>query len=89
MTTVSYLCINTSASELAMHFKLCDWINLINWTHLLQSETHVQYFDSFVCSGIIKVKINSLINCSTITVFFSIITPLSFQVRRQFNLHFI
>ena len=61
MTTVSHLCINTGASELAMQFQLSDWISLINWTHLLQSETHVQYFDSSVCSGVIKVKINSVI----------------------------
>ena len=88
MTTVSHLCINTGASELAMHFKLSDWISLINRTHLLQSETHVQYFDSFVCSGVIKVKINSFIYCSTFSVFFTIFTPLSFQVRSQFNLHF-
>ena len=88
ITTVSQLTINTGASELAMHCKLSDWISLINWTHLLQSETHVQYFDSFVCSGVIKVKINSLIYCSTFSVFFTIFTPLSFQVRSQFNLHF-
>ena len=52
MTKVSHLCISTGASELAMHFKLSDWISPINWTHPLQSETHVQYFDSFVCSGV-------------------------------------
>ena len=52
-----------------MSFKLRDWIGLINWTHLLQSETHVQYFDSFVCSGVIKVKISSLIY-STFSGFF-------------------
>ena len=88
MTSVSHLCINTGTSELAMHFKLSDWISLINWTHLLQSEIHVQYFDSFVCSVVIKVKIDSLIYCSTLSVFFTIFTPLSFQVRSQFNLHF-
>ena len=71
-----------------MHFKLSDWIGLINWAHLLQSERHVQYFDSFVWSGLIKVKINFLIYCSTFSVFFTIFTPLSFQVRSQLNLHF-
>ena len=71
-----------------MQFKFSDWIGLINWTHLLQSERHVQYIDSFVCSVVIKVKINSLIYCSTVTVFFTIFTPLSFEVRSQFNLHF-
>ena len=45
------------------------------------SERHVQYFDSFVC-------FNSLIYCSTFSIFFTIFTPLSFQVRGQFNLHF-
>ena len=55
-----------------MHFKLSDWIGLINWTHLLQSERHVQCFDTFVCSGVIKVKINFLIYCSTLSVFFTI-----------------
>ena len=29
----------------------------MNGTHLLQSEIHVQYFDSFVCSGDNCVKI--------------------------------
>ena len=33
MTTVSHLCINTGASDLAMHFKLSDWISLTNRTH--------------------------------------------------------
>ena len=56
--------------------------------NLLQSERHVQYFDTFVCLGVIKVKINSLIYCSTFSVCFTIFTPLSFQVRSQFNLHF-
>ena len=71
-----------------IHFKLSDLIGVINWTHLLQSERHVQYFDSFVCSEVIKVKINSFIYCSTVSVFFTIFTPLSYQVRSQFNLHF-
>ena len=60
----------------------------LEWTHLLQSERHVQFFESFVCSGVIKVKINSLIYCSTVSVFFTIFTPLSFQVGSKFNLHF-
>ena len=59
MTALSNLCINTGATELAsaLHFKLSDWIGLINWTHHLQSERHTQYFDSFVCSGVIKVMV--------------------------------
>ena len=69
-----------------MPFKLRDCIGLINYTHFLQSERRVQYFDSFVCSGVIKVKINSLIY-SLFSAFFPILTPLSFQVRNQFNLH--
>ena len=72
-----------------MPFKLSDWIVLINWPHLLQFERHVQKFDSFVCSGVIKVKINSLIFWSTFSVFFTIFYPLSFQVRSQFNLSLI
>ena len=38
----------------SIHFKLSDWIYVINWTHLLQSERHAQYFDSFVCSRVFK-----------------------------------
>ena len=41
MTTISHLCINTGASELAMHFKLSDWISLINWTHLLRDMSSI------------------------------------------------
>ena len=71
MTTLLHLFINTGAPDLANAFS--DWIGLINWTHLLQSKRHVQYFDSFVC-GVIKVKINSLIYCSTFSVFFTTFT---------------
>ena len=39
-----------------MRFKLSYWTGLINWTHLLQSERHAKYVDSFVCSGVIKVS---------------------------------
>ena len=35
----------------------------MNWTHLLQSERHAQYFDGFVCSKVFKViKITCLFN---------------------------
>ena len=84
MTTLSHLYIHTDATELAITFKLSDWIGVINWTHLLQSERHAGYFDIFVCSRVFTVKNNSLIYCSTLSVF----TPLSFQVRSQINLNF-
>ena len=90
MVTLSHLYIKTDATKLAI-FKLSDWIGLIYWTHILQCETqerHAQYFDSFVCSGKSKVKVNSLIYCSTFSVFFTIFTPLSFQVKSQTNLYF-
>ena len=57
MTTLSHLYNYTDATELAIHLKLSDWIGVINWTHLLQSERHAQYFDSFVCPRVFKVKI--------------------------------
>ena len=56
MTTLSHLYIHRDASELANTFKLSDWIGVLNWTHLFQSERHAQYFDSFVCSRAFKVK---------------------------------
>ena len=59
MTTLSHY--NTDATELAKAFKLSEWIGLINWTRLLQSERYDQYVDIFVCSWVIKVKIISLI----------------------------
>ena len=48
MTTLSHLYIHTEASELAINFNIIDWIGVINWTHLLQSERHARHFDSFV-----------------------------------------
>ena len=61
MTTLLHLYTNTDATELTntfkgLHFKLSDWIGVINWTHLLQSERNAQYYDSFVCSRVFKVK---------------------------------
>ena len=38
MTTLSHLYINTDANELAMHFKLSDWIGPINWTFFRLSD---------------------------------------------------
>ena len=55
MTTLSHLCNNTGASELANAFKLSDWIGVINWTHLPQSVSSI--LTVFFCSGVIKLKL--------------------------------
>ena len=56
MTTLSHLYIHTDATELANTFKLSDWIGVINWSHLLQSERHARYYNSFVCSRVFTFK---------------------------------